>query len=160
MAYRKIVLKSAANIAEEAFAAAALNPGHLVALASTGKVAKHATEGGRGERLFAKESVLQGRGIDTAYAQDELVFLHVGQPGDEINAYEQKVWFTIGDEKGGLVVMMFYGSSGCWATSIGQIGEDVPIPWEVRVGAEGHSVVVCVDCPDGTPAKVTRESTS
>ena len=77
-----------------------------------------------------------------------------------IDAYEQKVWFTIGDEKGGLVVMMFYGSSGCWATSIGQIGEDVPIPWEVRVGAEGHSVVVCVDCPDGTPAKVTRESTS
>jgi len=84
----------------------------------------------------------------------------VGGKGDEINAYEQKVWFTIGDEKGGLVVMMFYGSSGCWATSIGQIGEDVPIPWEVRVGAEGHSVVVCVDCPDGTPAKVTRESTS
>lgn len=87
MAYRKIVLKSSNNVAEEAFASAALNPGHLVALASTGKVAKHATEGGRGERLFAKESVLQGRGIDTAYAQDELVFLHVGQPGDEVYAY-------------------------------------------------------------------------
>lgn len=87
MSYRKIVLKSACNIAEEAFAAAALTPGHLVALDSNGKVAKHATEGGRGERLFAKESVLQGRGIDTAYAQDELVFLHVGQPGDEVNAF-------------------------------------------------------------------------
>lgn len=87
MSYRKIVLKSANNIAEEAFAASALTPGHLVALDSNGKVAKHATEGGRGERLFAKESVLQGRGIDTAYAQDELVFLHVGQPGDEVNAF-------------------------------------------------------------------------
>lgn len=86
MAYRKILLKGN-GFHEEAFAAAAITPGHLVALASTGKVAVHAVEGGRGERLFAKEAALAGKGIDTAYAQDDLVFLYVGQPGDEVNAF-------------------------------------------------------------------------
>jgi len=86
MAYRKILLKGN-GFHEEAFAAAAFSPGHLVELASTGKVQKHSTAGGFAERLFAKEAPLQGRGIDTAYAQDELAFLYVGQPGDEINAF-------------------------------------------------------------------------
>ena len=80
----------------------------------------------------------------------------VGGKDDEIDAYEKKVLFVIGDDKGGVRVKMFYAAGGCWAASVGQMAEDVQIPWEVRIGSEGYSVVVCVDCPDGTPVKVTK----
>lgn len=72
---------------EEALAGASLSPGHLVALASTGKVAKHASRAGIAERLFAVEDALQGRGVDTAYATDEIVSLYLAQPGDVVNAF-------------------------------------------------------------------------
>lgn len=84
----------------------------------------------------------------------------VGDKGDEISAYDQKVNFVVGDDKGGVRVTMFYAASGCWAASIGQLGEGIEIPWEVRVGSHEYTVEVCVDCPNGTPVKVEKESTS
>lgn len=72
---------------EEAYAAAALTPGHLLATNSDGKVLKHATAGGKAERLFALEDALQGRTINTAYAADELVGIVVAAPGDVVYAW-------------------------------------------------------------------------
>lgn len=77
---------------EEALASAALTPGHLIELISTGKVRKHASAGVRCEKLFALEDALQGRTIDTAYAADELVGFVVCQPGDVVYA-----WLNVGE---------------------------------------------------------------
>jgi len=74
---------------EEANAAEALNPGHLVEIDSSGEVQKHATEGGLAERLFAKEDALQGKTVDDAYAADDVVSIHAALPGDNVWAYLQ-----------------------------------------------------------------------
>lgn len=72
---------------EEAVAAGAITPGHLIKLDSAGKVVVHASEGQYAERLFAKEDALQGNTKDTAYASGDVVSYHVAVPGDEIFAY-------------------------------------------------------------------------
>jgi hypothetical protein len=65
---------------DEALAAAALSPGHLIAHDSTGKVAKHATEGGFVVCAFAEEDALQGKTVADAYASGDF------QRGDIVNA--------------------------------------------------------------------------
>ena len=70
---------------EESLAAAAITPGDLIALASTGKVARHAVAGGWAEPLFAKEDALQGKEISEDYAADDIVNYAVCRPGDVIN---------------------------------------------------------------------------
>lgn len=71
---------------EEALANAILSPGHLIEILSTGKVRKHATEGGLAERAFAIEDALQGKTVADAYAADDRVGYVLAAPGDEINA--------------------------------------------------------------------------
>lgn len=71
---------------EEAKANAALSPGHLIELISTGKIQKHATSGGFAEKTFAKENYLHGDNRDTAYAENDMVGFHIAQPGDYILA--------------------------------------------------------------------------
>jgi len=71
---------------EEYPASAALKPGHLLTLLSTGKVKKHAMPGGWAERLFAKEDALQGKTITDAYAEDDIVPVAVCKPGDVVQA--------------------------------------------------------------------------
>lgn len=77
---------------EEAYAQAALTPGHLVELTATGKVQKHSVAGGPAECLFAIEDALQGRGINTAYAANELVSLAIPRKGDVVY-----VWLSGGE---------------------------------------------------------------
>lgn len=72
---------------EEAIAVGVIKPGHLVSLASTGKVAVNAAAGAACEKMFALEDALQGRTITHAYAADELVSLYIAQPGDLIYAF-------------------------------------------------------------------------
>lgn len=72
---------------EEAYAAAALTPGHLLATDADGEVLKHATAGGVSEKLFALEDALQGRPISTAYAAAELVSMVLASPGDVVYAW-------------------------------------------------------------------------
>lgn len=72
---------------EEALAGGAITPGHLIALASTGKVVVHPTAGGAAERAFALEDALQGRSISTAYSADELVSFAICEPGDVVYAF-------------------------------------------------------------------------
>lgn len=71
---------------EEAVANAALTPGHLIEVMSTGKVRKHATEGVTCVKRFAVEDALQGKTIDDAYAADDVVGFIIPEPGDQVNA--------------------------------------------------------------------------
>lgn len=72
---------------EEAIAAGAIMPGHLVKLDSDGKVAVHGSAAGVAERMFAVEDALQGNSIDDAYAADDRVALVIARPGDVIYAW-------------------------------------------------------------------------
>jgi hypothetical protein len=63
---------------------AALKPGHLVLVMSTGKVKKNDAASVPCQKLFAKEDDHIGRGVADAYAADEVVFCHAAQPGDVI----------------------------------------------------------------------------
>jgi hypothetical protein len=87
MAANKIALISHGRY-EEAPASAALKPGHLIELLSTGKVAKHATPGGLAERMFALEHQLEGYPVNLmdAYAADDPVQITLAYPGDVIQA--------------------------------------------------------------------------
>jgi len=71
---------------EEAIANAAITPGHLVKILSTGKMAVHATAGGNAEKAFAIEDELQGRGIDTAYDANTRMQYKVYERGAWVNA--------------------------------------------------------------------------
>ena len=71
---------------EEYIANAAITPGMLVELISTGKIRKHATAGGSAEGLFAVEDEFQGKGIDDAYVANTPVQCWVVEPGDQVNA--------------------------------------------------------------------------
>jgi len=95
-------------------------------------------------------------------ASDDLVEIE-GPGGDEVGCYDSGVLITIGwteaqagkDAKG-LVVRMRYGSPGfgsTWSAEVGQIDEDILIPWNVtvRVAERPYSALVIVDCPDDTP---------
>lgn len=86
MANRIVLISTAGRQEQEADANAAINPGNLLEVLSTGKVQKHATEGGLAERSFATEDALQGNTIATAYAADDKVFIVFALPGDVINA--------------------------------------------------------------------------
>lgn len=82
----RIHLKGIASRQEEALAHAAITPGDLIALNAAGKVLRHATAGGVAERAFALEDALQGRGIGTDYAADDVVTYILAVPGDEVLA--------------------------------------------------------------------------
>lgn len=91
----RIRLRSEVTVYDEAVAAAAISPGHLGMLDSTGKIQKHNVIGGR-SRLFAIEDGLRAkdatgaiRNWDAAYAADDLVPYCIAQPGDDIFAFLQ-----------------------------------------------------------------------
>ena len=61
---------------------AAITPGHLCEMMSTGKVRVHATAGGSTEKLIALEDENQGGEIGTAYTAANLGLFAVFNPGD------------------------------------------------------------------------------
>jgi len=67
---------------EEARAAAALKPGHLITKNSSGQVLKHATANGGTQVWVALEDELAAGNIDTAYASNDVVPYHIPLPGD------------------------------------------------------------------------------
>lgn len=71
---------------EEARAAGAIKPGHLIKRTSADAVVVHATAKGAGGRYFALEDALQGKTVDGAYASGDVVPFTCAQPGDEIMA--------------------------------------------------------------------------
>jgi hypothetical protein len=84
MGKHSVIIKDYAHIREEFVANAAITPGHLVELMSTGKVRVHATAGGNCLPMFAVEDELQGKEISEAYAADDQVQVWVPQRGDEV----------------------------------------------------------------------------
>ena len=87
MAYNTIFVQGD-GVRHEAIANAALYPGQLVELMSTGKVRKHATAAGNVYlKAFAVEDDIQGNVINTQYASAALVQYNVAQRGDWVYAY-------------------------------------------------------------------------
>lgn len=76
---------------DEGRALAAITPGHLIERATdSGGVEGlrvHSTAGGKALRAFALEDALQGRTIDDAYADGELVTFGIQKAGDRIYAW-------------------------------------------------------------------------
>lgn len=80
---KTIVLKShGATRYDEARAHAAIKPGHLMATHTNGKLKVHASAGSFAEIMVAIEDALQGKTIDDAYAEDDLVRLVRAVAGD------------------------------------------------------------------------------
>lgn len=71
---------------KEYTAEAAITPGHLVELMSSGNVRVHATAGGTAATRFAMADMNQGKEIDDAYAADTVCLCGSFSPGDEVNA--------------------------------------------------------------------------
>lgn len=86
MAYRTVKLKNYNNNFIEGEANAAISPGMLVELMSTGKYRAHATAGGDALRMFALENYLEGKEITDAYAAEDKVQIWLPVPGDEVYA--------------------------------------------------------------------------
>jgi len=77
---------------QQAQAAAAITPGHLVELTSTGTIQKHSTASGNALPAFALENVTPDRtvatqAIDTPYAVGETVKWMVARPGELVYAW-------------------------------------------------------------------------
>jgi hypothetical protein len=100
MAPKTIVLRSANRITDEYPANAAITPGHLVELISTGKVQKQATGALRAPMMFAIEDGLKGSEIGTAYVADNRVQVWHAQAGDKAYGWLQagSSAVVIGDE--------------------------------------------------------------
>jgi len=84
MAYRTILNKGE-GIAFEATANAAITPGQVIELLSTGKVQKQATAKTRAERAVAMVDENQGNDIADDYDASALVMYRVFAPGDVAN---------------------------------------------------------------------------
>lgn len=70
---------------EEYYAAAGLKPGHILEVTSAGKVQKHATTLKTYPKMVAKEEPLNnGMTVRGAYILDDLVPVHICQPGDVV----------------------------------------------------------------------------
>jgi hypothetical protein len=75
------ILLRGRGLRREAPAGGAITPGHLVAYNSSGNLVVHGTAGAKTRPLFAVENELLGKGINDAYAVNDLVQaeeLHVG----------------------------------------------------------------------------------
>ncbi len=85
MAIKTIVVKGT-GIRAEAIANAAITPGDLVEVMTTGKLRVHAGAGLVAAAHFAVEDDMQGRAISTDYDADDLVQYETFNSGDEVLA--------------------------------------------------------------------------
>jgi len=86
MAKRAIIVQEKSAVEFEALANAAITPGQIVELLSTGKVQKNATAKVDGERMIADIDVLQGKDIADDYAANAKVLMRIMGRGDVVNA--------------------------------------------------------------------------
>lgn len=86
MAYHTIKIKKYSDHIEEWIANAAITPGMLVQLMSTGKVRAHTPANGNAIPMFALEDELQGKAIDEAYAAADQVQVWIPYRGDQVYA--------------------------------------------------------------------------
>ena len=86
MAYNTIKVKKYSDVIEEMVASAAITPGMLLIIESTGKVKAHNQADKDAFPIFALEDELQGKGIDDAYAANDPVQCWIPYRGDIVNA--------------------------------------------------------------------------
>lgn len=86
MAYNTIKVKKYSDVIEEKVASAAITPGMLLIIESTGKVKAHDQADKDVFPIFALEDELQGKGIDDAYAANDPVQCWIPYRGDIVNA--------------------------------------------------------------------------
>lgn len=96
---------------------------------------------------------------------DDIVHIEADGVADEFDDCAQQTVrsFLIGTKEAGLVARAVYapkrkpkdgiGDGGTWQLQVDLVDEDVPIPWTVRVEADGYTPVLVVECPNGTPWK-------
>jgi hypothetical protein len=84
MLFNTIKLKNYSKVMVEYAAAAALYPGQLLELTSSGTVQKHSGAGKTALPMFAVEDELQGKGITEAYAAGDVVQCWIPGRGDEV----------------------------------------------------------------------------
>jgi hypothetical protein len=85
MSYNTIKVRKFSDIQDEHKADAAITPGMLLEITTTG-VKKHATAAGKHAFLFALEDELQGNGINDDYAAADKVQCWVAGRGDIVYA--------------------------------------------------------------------------
>lgn len=83
MAYKTIAIVGTPFV-KEYVANAAITPGHLCELMSTGKARVHATAGGSAQTMFALEDDNLGGEIGTAYTSANVARFGIFRPGDEV----------------------------------------------------------------------------
>jgi hypothetical protein len=71
---------------DEGRAGGVIKPGHLIKLNGDNEVVVHATAGQKVMPAFAWEDALQGKTVDDAYADGDLVNFGICNPGDEVLA--------------------------------------------------------------------------
>lgn len=86
MAYNTIKVKKYSDVIEEMVASAAITPGMLLIIESTGTVKAHDQADKDVFPIFALEDELQGKGIDDAYAANAPVQCWIPYRGDIVNA--------------------------------------------------------------------------
>lgn len=86
MGQNSIKVKNYSDVMEEYPAGAGITPGHLVSLASTGKVVVHPTAGASAVAMFAVEDELQGKTINEAFVLDDKVQVWIPGRGDQVYA--------------------------------------------------------------------------
>ena len=86
MAYNTIKVKKYSDVIEEMVASAAITPGMLLIIESTGKVKAHNQADKDVFPIFALEDELQGKGINDAYAANDPVQCWIPYRGDIVNA--------------------------------------------------------------------------
>jgi len=138
---------------------AALKPGHLVERMSTNKVKKHATAGGLAQRLFAAEDRFRGMGdgisaarnIFDAYAEDDVVFCGLAQPGDTVNARlaAGAVAVVIGDP-------LVSNGDGCLAKARAVGGETLFAAAAASTALNTHTTITAFDVSTSLPANSLR----
>lgn len=86
MAYNTIKVKKYSDVIEEYVASAAVYPGMLLKLESTGKVKAHDAADQDAFPIFALEDELQGKGIDDAFAANDRIQCWIPNRGDMVYA--------------------------------------------------------------------------
>ena len=83
---KTVRLKNYLNVFEEMVAGGVITPGHLVKLASTGKVIAHDDANENALPMFALEDELQGKTITQTYAENAPVQVWIPTRGDQVYA--------------------------------------------------------------------------
>lgn len=85
-AYKTVIVKGDPTRVEHVSTAAAVTPGNLMILNSSGLVLRHNVAGGTAEKMFAVEDELQGKTLTTDYANSTPIFCAIFKSGDEVFA--------------------------------------------------------------------------